>query len=62
MSDAEQSKRMRLMRHIVEKFDTYWWADQLLHDALAVEQSTTTQVWRMTVMLRSGYQRKAALR
>ena len=36
MSDAEQSKRMRLMRHIVEKFDTYWWADRLLHDALAV--------------------------
>ena len=36
MSDAEQSKRMRLMRRVVEKFDTYWWADRLLHDALAV--------------------------
>jgi trehalose 6-phosphate synthase len=36
MSEAEQSKRMRLMRHIVETFDTYWWADQLLDDALAV--------------------------
>ena len=36
MSDAEQSKRMRLMRRVVEKFDTSWWADRLLHDALAV--------------------------
>ena len=36
MSDAEQSKRMRLMRRVVEKFDTYWWAGRLLHDALAV--------------------------
>ena len=44
MSDAEQSKRMRLMRHIVEKFDTYWWADQLLHDALAVKTKGDTSV------------------
>src|SRR5688572_25522564 len=36
MSDAEQSKRMRLIRRVVEKFDTYWWADRLLHDAVAV--------------------------
>ena len=42
MSDAEQSKRMRLMRHIVEKFDTYWWADRLLHDALAVNGKCQT--------------------
>jgi trehalose 6-phosphate synthase len=36
MSDSEQAKRMRLMRRVVEKFDTYWWADRLLHDAFAV--------------------------
>jgi trehalose 6-phosphate synthase len=35
-SDAEQSTRMRLMRHIVEKFDAYWWANRLLADALVV--------------------------
>jgi trehalose 6-phosphate synthase len=44
MSDAEQSKRMRLMRRVVEKFDTYWWADRLLHDALAVNSQDTTRV------------------
>ena len=42
MSDAEQSNRMRLMRHVVEKFDTYWWADQLLDDALAVNSEGHT--------------------
>ena len=41
MSDAEQSKRMRLMRQVVEKFDTYWWADRLLHDALALNSEIT---------------------
>lgn len=39
MSDAEQSKRMRLMRHVVKTFDTYWWADQLLDDALVVNSA-----------------------
>ena len=48
MSDAEQSKRMRLMRRIVENFDTYWWADRLLHDALAVN-SKSRHPWRMTL-------------
>jgi hypothetical protein len=33
---------MRLMRHVVEKFDTYWWADQLLDDALAVNSEGHT--------------------
>jgi trehalose 6-phosphate synthase len=36
MSDAEQFKRMRRMRRVVEKSDTYWWADRLLNDARAV--------------------------
>jgi trehalose 6-phosphate synthase len=36
MSDAEQSKRMRLMRRVVEESDTYWWANRLLNDARAV--------------------------
>jgi trehalose 6-phosphate synthase len=44
MSDAEQSARMRLMRHVVEKFDTYWWADRLLHDALVVNSESHTPV------------------
>jgi trehalose 6-phosphate synthase len=44
MSDGEQSKRMRLMRHIVQKFDTYWWADRLLHDALLVNSQGHTRV------------------
>ena len=44
MSDAEQSKRMRLMRHVVETFDTYWWADRLLHDALVVHGQCRTRV------------------
>ena len=44
MSDAEQSKRMRLMRRVVERFDAYWWADRLLHDALAVNSEGHTSV------------------
>jgi trehalose 6-phosphate synthase len=44
MSDGEQSIRMRLMRHIVQKFDTYWWADRLLHDALLVNSQGHTRV------------------
>jgi len=44
MSDAEQSKRMRLMRHIVRNFDTYWWADRLLNDALAVDGKSQISV------------------
>jgi len=44
LSDVEQSKRMRLMRRVVEKFDTYWWADRLLHDALAVNSEDHTRV------------------
>jgi trehalose 6-phosphate synthase len=40
MPDAEQSTRMRLMRHVVEKFDTYWWANRLLHDAQRVGDSS----------------------
>jgi trehalose-6-phosphate synthase len=42
MSDDEQCKRMRLMRRVVEDFDTYWWADRLLHDALAVHSEHPT--------------------
>ena len=38
MSDAEQSRRMRLLRTNVAKFDTYWWAHTMLHDALSVKQ------------------------
>jgi trehalose 6-phosphate synthase len=44
MSDAEQSKRMRLMRRVVEKFDIYWWADGLLHDARAVNTAGDTRM------------------
>jgi len=44
MSDAEQSKRMRLMRHIVHNFDTYWWADRLLNDALSVNGKSQISV------------------
>jgi trehalose 6-phosphate synthase len=34
MPDAEQEQRMRRMRQIVEHFDTYWWADRMLKDAV----------------------------
>ena len=44
MPDAEQSKRMRLMRHIVEKFDTHWWADRLLHDARPMNREGRTRI------------------
>ena len=44
MSDAEQSKRMRLMRRVVEKFDASWWADRLLHDARAVNSTGDTRI------------------
>ena len=44
MSDAEQSTRMRLMRDIVEKSDTYWWANRLLEDALAVNGERHTRL------------------
>ena len=44
MSDADQTKRMRLMRRVVENFDTYWWAGRLLHDALAVNSKGDTRV------------------
>ena len=36
MPDPEQADRMRRMRQIVETFDTYWWADQMLQDARPV--------------------------
>jgi trehalose-6-phosphate synthase len=36
-SDADQSARMRLMRNIVKKSDTYWWANLLLEDALTAK-------------------------
>ena len=44
MSDEEQSKRMRLMRRVVERFDASWWADRLLHDALAVNSTGDTRI------------------
>ena len=34
MHPAEQRTRMERMRKTVAAFDTYWWADQILHDAL----------------------------
>jgi trehalose 6-phosphate synthase len=34
MPDTEQSKRMRRMRTSVASFDTYWWAGQILGDAM----------------------------
>jgi trehalose 6-phosphate synthase len=36
MSESEQAARMRLMRPVVKQYDTYWWAERLLHDARAV--------------------------
>jgi trehalose 6-phosphate synthase len=44
MSDEEQSKRMRRMRRVVERFDASWWADRLLHDALAVKSTGDTRL------------------
>ena len=44
MSDAEQSTRMRLMRHVVEKFDSSWWSNRLLEDALAVKSGSHTRL------------------
>jgi trehalose 6-phosphate synthase len=44
MSEAEQCKRMRLMRNSVAKFDTYWWADRLLHDAFVASRNGHTRV------------------
>ena len=41
MSDAEQSKRMQLMRRVVQNFDAHWWADRLLHDAVVNTESHT---------------------
>jgi trehalose 6-phosphate synthase len=39
MSEPEQSKRMRLLRENVATFDTYWWAHQLLYDAMSVNDA-----------------------
>jgi trehalose 6-phosphate synthase len=33
MSEVEQTARMRQMRDVVSRTDTYWWAEQLLRDA-----------------------------
>ena len=44
MSDEEQSKRLRRMRRVVERFDASWWADRLLHDALAVNSKGDTRL------------------
>lgn len=38
MTDTEQSERMRLMRHVVERFDTEWWATKILRDALPLRR------------------------
>jgi trehalose 6-phosphate synthase len=42
LSDAERSRRMRLMRNSVATFDTYWWAEQLLRDAIPVNHESHT--------------------
>ena len=38
MSDTEQAQRMRLMRHVVQRFDAHWWANEMLRDALSVRR------------------------
>ena len=34
MTVSEQAKRMRRLREVVANFDTYWWANQILGDAV----------------------------
>ena len=46
MSDAEQSKRMRLMRANVVAFDASWWAHQLIHDAMLLGHRGHTMMGR----------------
>jgi trehalose 6-phosphate synthase len=36
LADDEQTTRMRAMRSVVARFNTYWWAGQILHDAARV--------------------------
>jgi trehalose 6-phosphate synthase len=46
MPDAEQSKRMRLLRTNVAKFDAYWWAHQMLYGAMAANRTSYTSAAR----------------
>jgi trehalose 6-phosphate synthase len=39
MSDAEQSKRMRIMRAMVAEFDALWWAERLLADSWSLRRA-----------------------
>ncbi|HEU4688383.1 MAG TPA: trehalose-6-phosphate synthase, partial [Vicinamibacterales bacterium] len=41
MSAAEQTARMRQMREVVRRTDTYWWAEQLLRDAKRMSTGTS---------------------
>ncbi len=43
MTDAEQSRRMRLLRTVVKESDTYYWARQLLQDALPLPRHRGSQ-------------------
>lgn len=38
MPNAEQSGRMRQMRHVVARFDARWWAERILHDARLLQE------------------------
>jgi len=43
MPAAEQSQRLRQMRAVVEKYDTFWWVRQILRDAQSAQQDRTRQ-------------------
>ena len=49
------------MRHIVGKSDTYWWADRLLNDALAVSGQRQTRVTPSQLRLRASAARVVML-
>jgi trehalose 6-phosphate synthase len=52
MTDTEQTMRMRQMRNVVRKFDTHWWARQILNDATHLRDADRT---RTTARLRCSF-------
>src|SRR4029079_12530122 len=48
LPDDEQATRMRAMRSIVARFNTYWWAGQMLDDAARVRGARRSASTRST--------------
>jgi trehalose 6-phosphate synthase len=45
----DQAARMRAMRTVVARFNTYWWAAQILHDAAAVRRAPAVRQSRACI-------------